>query len=206
VIAGDSFTRPLTSGWGTADVGGSWTVSTPSAFSVNGTDGRITFPAGAVRIAHLRSVTSTNTDVLVTLSSDKIATGSGLYTSVAARAVTGAAEYRGVLRMCADGRLTLRIDRNYVTIAPEVLVPAMTYASDVKLNVRVQAIGTSPTTIRARVWPADTNEPAAWLVSTTDNTLSMQTGGNVGLNIVLSSSASSTPITLSVDDLQVITS
>jgi hypothetical protein len=107
--------------------------------------------------------------------------------------------------MRSDGRLTLRIDRNYVVIAPEVLVPAITYANNVQLNVRVQAIGTSRTTIRARVWPTGTAEPSSWLVSTTDNTASMQTAGNVGINIALSSAASNAPITLSVDDLLVTT-
>jgi hypothetical protein len=172
---------------------------------VNGTAGRITFPAGAGRSAYLRSVNSSNTDTLVTLASDKVVTGSGLYTSVAARSVTGAEEYRGVLRMRSDGRLTLRIDRTSTNIAPEVLVPVITYGSNTQLNVRVQATGTSPTTIRAKVWPTGTAEPSTWLVSTTDNTASMQTSGSVGLNIYLSSGATNAPITLSVDDLLVTT-
>jgi 3',5'-cyclic AMP phosphodiesterase CpdA len=204
-VASDSFTRSIGTGWGTADVGGPWTVSTSSAFSVNGTAGRITLPAGGVRSAHLRSATSSNTDVLVTLSSDKIATGSGLYTSIVARAVVGAAEYRADLRMRPDGRLSLRLGRNYETIAPEVLLPAITYAANVPLNMRVQAIGTSPTTIRAKAWRTGTAEPSSWAVSTTDNTASMQSAGSVGLNVVLSSSASNAPITLSVDDLLVTT-
>lgn len=138
----------------------------------------------------------------MTLSSDKVATGSGLYVSVVARAV-GTNEYRAVLRMRSDGRLGLSISRNSVAIATEVLVPTHTYASNTQLKLRVQASGTSPTTIRARIWPVASAEPSTWLVSTTDNTAAFQSVGNVGLDTLLSSSATNAPITLSIDDLLV---
>lgn len=107
--------------------------------------------------------------------------------------------------MRPDGRLAVSITRNSVVIASEVIAPGVTYSSNQRINVRVQATGTSPTMIRAKVWPTTGVEPATWLVSTTDNTTSMQTAGNVGLDTLLSSSASNAPITLSIDDLLVTT-
>jgi hypothetical protein len=149
-------------------------------------------------------VTSSDSDVGLTLSSDKIATGSGLYVSVVARSV-GTNEYRAVLRMRSDGRMGLSLTRNSVTIAPEVLVPTLTYTSNAQFNLRVQATGTSPTTLRAKIWPTGNVEPSTWLVSATDSTSTLQTAGNVGFDTLLSSSASNAPITLSVDNLLVTT-
>jgi hypothetical protein len=68
-------------------------------------------PGGVSRQAHLRAVSTTDADVLVTISSDKLATGSGLYLSVSPRSVVGASEYRAVLRTQSNGRLSLRLDR-----------------------------------------------------------------------------------------------
>jgi hypothetical protein len=203
VLAADAFERSVSSGWGTADLGGAWTVSSTSAFQVASGGGRMSNPAGTSRQAHLRSTSATNTDFLVTLSSDKVATGSGLYVSVIPRSIAGGSEYRAVLRTRSDGRYTLRIDRGSTIISPEVVLADVTAGPNRRIDLRVQAIGTNPTTIRTKAWASGTPEPAAWTRSATDATAGMQQAGSVGFSVYLSSSATNGPIATSIHDLVV---
>ena len=200
-IATDLFERTSSGGWGTADVGGPWTVSSGSAFAVNAGAGTIANAAGTGLRAHLRSVSSIDTDVQLTLSTDKRATGSGLYVGVSPRALADGTEYRAILRTLSDGRYTLRLDRGSTIIATEVVLGGLTHAPDRRLELRVQALGTNPTTVRAKVWETGTAEPAAWARSVTDATPAMQQAGAVGLYTYLSSGASNGPIITSIHEL-----
>jgi len=155
------------------------------------------------RASTLRDVSTTDADVRATLSTDKLATGSGLYVSVVPRSVPGGSDYRAVVRTQSNGRLSLRLDRGATVIAPEIVVSGVTAAPDRRLDVRVQAIGANPTTVRAKVWEHGTPEPANWLRSATDATSGMQQPGAVGLRTYLSSSASNSPIVTSIHDLTV---
>ena len=71
------------------------------------------------------------------------------------------------------------------------------------VRVRVQVIGSSPTTVRAKVWSAAGAEPAAWAASVTDATAGLQTSGSVGFNTYLSSSSTNAPLAVRFDDLTV---
>jgi PKD repeat protein len=204
-LAEDRFARTLASGWGTAVLGGNWTVSTASAFSVNGAEGAVSSAAGGGRSAYLRSVTSNNTDLLVTLGVNKIPTGGGLYVSAVARSIVGAGDYRSVVRLMADGRVSVRLGRvgptgAEVTIRSNTIVPGLTYTTADRLLVRVQATGTNPTTVRTKVWKLGTTEPAAWTLTVTDATTNLQAPGSTGIVTYLSSSATNAPVALSVDD------
>jgi hypothetical protein len=64
--------------------------------------------------------------------------------------------------------------------------------------VRVQAVGASPTTIRAKAWKATAAEPAAWAAEKTDSTLGPPTAGSTGIRTI---STSQTVMTVSFDDL-----
>ena len=166
--------------------------------------GRFATSAGTSRLALLTTTAAIDTDLQVTVSNDRPATGSGLYLSVIARAVPGATDYRTVVRVRPDGRVSLRLDRGTsATIASEVIVPGLQVEPGQELRVRIQAVGTTPTTVRAKLWPAGSVEPTAWLVQTTDTTPALQAPGTVGLYAYLSSSASNGPITSAFDDLVV---
>jgi len=207
-LAQDLFTRSVASGWGSAPTGGAWTVSTPTASTVNGASGVITSTIGAGRTAYLRSVSSTTTDMVMSLASDKLNTGGGLTVSAVGRSIGGAGDYRSVVRFRSDGRMAVRLSRApasgaEVTIAPDIIVPGVTYTAADKILVRVQVTGTAPTTIRTKVWRAGTTEPTAWILSVTDSTANLQAAGNPGLVTYLSTTATNAPIALSVDDLLV---
>ncbi len=205
-LAEDSFERTTATGWGTAPTGGAWTTSPSTSLSVASGKGRMTHTAGSGRNAYLRAVNSASTRVVLTLSPDKVTTGSGLYVSTAGRAVTGAGEYRAKARLRSDGRIELSLIRTSATgaettIRTAALVPNLTYTAGSSFRVRLEVTGTSPTTIRARAWAQAAAEPTTWLVSTTDSTAGMQVAGAIGINSYYSSSATNAPLVLSVDDL-----
>src|SRR5690606_38604593 len=90
------------------------------------------------------------------------------------------------------------------TLAVTALGPDLVYTSGVSMRLRLQVSGTSPTTVRAKVWKGGTDEPSAWTLSRTDATASLQTAGGVGLAVYLAGSATNGPIRGRFDDLLVV--
>lgn len=206
-VAEDNFNRSIASGWGTALLGGAWTVYPASALSINGDEGRIATPTGGGRNAYLNTVSSNSTDFATTVSVDKVATGGGLYVSLAGRVVPGVGEYRAKIKFRADGKPSLSLVRTNsagaeTAIRSETLAGSLTYAPGEKLRTRVQVTGAGTTTIRAKIWKASEPEPSAWLVSVTDTTAALQVNGALGLLTFLSSSATNGPILTAFDNLE----
>jgi len=73
-------------------------------------------------------------------------------------------------------------------------VPGLTYTPGAKLLIRVQATGSSPTTLRSRVWLQGTPEPSTWLQTVTDSTDGLQVAGGVGVVAYLSGSATAAAV------------
>jgi hypothetical protein len=76
-------------------------------------------------------------------------------------------------------------------------------AANDQLRLRLQVTGTSPTTIRSKVWRDGAAEPAAWQVTAEDSTESLQKAGSVGLMTYLWGSATNFPVVVRFDDLSV---
>ena len=200
VLAQDLFGRTVTDGFGSADTGGAWSLTGPSRyFAVTGGVGQITIPSpGLTRKADLTSVSSSDTDVQTSMTLKQAVTGTGMYAAVVARRV-GDTAYLSRVRILADGTTYLQLMRDSSSLE-SIVVPGLTYTAGDTLQMRVQAFGTSPTTVRAKVWKAGTSEPANWQVTTTDTTAALQQPGSVGLTLYLSSSATTTPLVITIDD------
>jgi len=208
-FANDTFSRTVTDGLGAADTGGNWSLSGGSAtnFSVSSGLGRIriateNFGGGAT----LGSVSQLNTDLTMSVATDKPVTGSGLYISVRGRQVPNVGDYRTKLRLNSNGTVALSLSRVTAagagtTIQSEVTVSGLNYAVGDRINVRLQVTGQSPTTIRAKAWKAGTTEPLTWQRSVTDNTAGFQANGSIGIKLFLSGPSTNTPIEVSMDDL-----
>ncbi|WP_344801810.1 PKD domain-containing protein [Microlunatus ginsengisoli] len=209
-LATDTFGRTASNGWGNAETGGAWTrYGTASLFSVADGAGqiRLTTAGSGPRIA-LESVSSTSTEVAVKVSLDKIAGGGGSFVSVGARTI-GTNDYRAKVKLGTNGALTLYlvkvVNNAETTLVSTNLGSAFNYTAGGTLNVKVQATGTSPTTVQAKVWKSTQTEPASWQLTTTDSTAELQAGGGVGVVGYLSGSATGMPIVLKVDDLTAVT-
>ncbi|TFD12071.1 PKD domain-containing protein [Cryobacterium sp. TMT1-2-2] len=199
-LATDAFSRTLATGLGAADTGGAWTTTgTASNYSVSGGAGRLKAAAGATANAYLSGVSLLDTDMLVTTTLQQDATGSGAYTSLIGRRV-GTDDYRVRMKNLATGVVQLQLMHGATTLKAQN-VAGLTYTTGNALQLRVQVIGSAPTTIRAKVWALGTPEPSAWQTTVTDSTAAMQTPGAVGLAFYLGSTATVTPVTATFDDL-----
>ncbi|MGY1601003.1 PKD domain-containing protein [Geodermatophilus sp. SYSU D00815] len=202
-IAADAFGREVTGGWGTADTGGAWTVSgTASNASVTGGSGRLTAAAGTSIGAGLgfsaRDV-SVSADVLL----EKAASGGGTYASIGARAV-GATMYNAQLYFGSDGSVgvgLVAMVNGAETYLGYYTLPAK-YTAGTVLKLRLEAVGSGTTTLRAKLWPSGTAEPTAWQVSATDTTAALQGAGGLYTDLYISGSATAAQ-TLRLDGLAV---
>ena len=208
VFGQDTFTRTVVNGWGSADSGGSWSLSggTTSSYAVQSGVGRLVVPAaGATRSVYLDGVQRAAAETRVTVSTDKAQTGGGTYVSVVGRRVVGSGDYRARLRYLATGGVQASLVRNLAgeTTLTSATLPGVTSAPGQQLQVRLQVSGSSPTTIAMKAWPLGTPEPAAWSVTATDSSTALQGAGSVGLSTYLSGSVTNAPMTVSFDDLWV---
>ena len=209
-LANDAFAREVTGGWGSADLGGAWTrTGSATNFSVADGRGRIRMgAAGSGPAMSLSGAPSTDTDMRVKLGADKAATGGGIYLTAVPRQLADGSGYFADVRLLSTGAATLTLGRNVSgteTGLATASLPGLTVAPGDLLEVRVQATGTAPATLRAKVWAAGQPEPAAWSASVTDGTASLQAPGGIGLQTYLSGSATNAPVTGLFDDLSVMT-
>lgn len=200
-LASDTFGRTVASGFGSAQIGGSWTTN-GSGFSVNGSQGLETIgAAGEGPWAQLAGVSSTSVDVTAGLVLDKRPNAGAAYAGTIGRRV-GSNDYRLKVKVDSSGTVTLYAIRvsGGETALSTLIVPGLNYTPGSRLNTRLQVTGTSPTTIRGKVWLSTAAEPSAWQVSATDSTAGLQTSGSVGLHTYISSSATNTPWVFRFDD------
>ena len=207
-FASDTFTRTVTGGFGTADLGGAWTVAGGATnFSVNGAAGRVSTPAGGSRTAALDAVRQTAVEVRTSLSFDKPQTGGGTYVSVIGRRVNASNDYRLKLRAQSTGAVTAQLVRTVsgaeTVVQTVATVPGLNWTQGDVLRVRLRVSGTGPTSLSARVWEQGTTEPSTWQLQATDTTAALQSAGGVGVWTYVSSSATQTPMIVSIDDLVV---
>ncbi|MET0965599.1 MAG: PKD domain-containing protein [Nakamurella sp.] len=201
-FAADAFARTIAAGWGSADQGGAWTTTgVASKYSVGGGFGSMTAKAGETDGAILQAVSATDSDLTVTLSTDKLTSGNGTYVSVVGRRVGNNLEYQSRLRIQANGSVALMLgalrgSATVTTLKPEVTPSGLSFAGGSAVAVRFQVTGTAPTTVRVKAWKAGTSEPVGWQLTTTDSYPALQAPGSVGLQTYLSSSSSITPVTL----------
>ena len=204
-FAADAFGRTVSGGWGTADTGGAWTVTGgATGASVSGGVGRLTMTAPGSQPTAFLGTTSTDTDLRVSTSVDKVATGGGTYLSVVGRRVGTAGDYRLKLRVQSTGVVATSLVRTVSgteTVLASGTVAGVTYAPGQVLNVRLQVIGTGTTSLAAKVWPSTSSEPAAWQLTAGDTTLALQAAGSLGLVGYLSASSTNAPVTASFDGL-----
>jgi PKD repeat protein len=205
VVAQDSFTRTAATGWGTADIGGPWTTSSPSGSNVSAGTGVFVLTAGATRRATLASTSAANTVATASVSIDKAASGNGAYAGLVARFV-GGDFYQVRTRFMTGGSIAIQALHGDSTLLANATVSGLTYTPGAFLRMRVEVTGSSPTTIRGKVWAGSATEPSSWTVSVTDSTAALQQSGASGVLSYLSSAATNAPVTARYDDLQVTSS
>lgn len=197
-LAVDAFSRTVAAGWGDADTGGAWTVNSTSKLTVNGSAGRMASNAGSTLTATLGAVNVQDADLAVDFTIDRIPTQwMGISASLRQ---TSANSYSTRARVLPNSTIVLELLRNTSVLASRT-IPGLTAAPDVPLHLRIQAEGTNPTELRARIWQEGTAEPSTWQVAGTDTTPALQAPGAIRLTSYLSSTATNGPVSLTWDNL-----
>ncbi|SNR41381.1 PKD domain-containing protein [Blastococcus mobilis] len=198
--AADSFGRSVAEGWGTADVGGAWSMAGPA--SVSDGVGHLQLGVGRSSSGYLTGVSVADVAVQTAVSLDALPTGGGGYVYLVGRRVE-AADYRASLKVTATGKVVLglsRLEAGRETKLTAAELPGVVYTPGMVLLVRLDVSGSGTSVLGAKAWPAGTAEPAAWQVSASDSTAALQGPGGVGVAAFLSGSATK-PLRVDVDDL-----
>ena len=204
VIANDLFNRTVTDGWGQADTGGTWTLTTAASnFAVGGGAGTMRLAASSGPSAYLASTSARDVDLRTTMAFDKPATGGGVYASAVVRRI-GTSDYRVKVRVTGTDTTAYlaRTVGGVETILTSVPLPGVVVGAGDALSLRVRAVGGGTTTLNGKVWKVGTAEPGAWTTTATDTTAGLQSAGAVGVYAFLSGSATNAPITLSFPDFR----
>ncbi|MGS0685683.1 PKD domain-containing protein [Nakamurella sp. GG22] len=203
-IAADAFARTVATGWGTAETGGNW--GTSAGFSVTGNSGKLALTAkGQTRTNVLSGVSARDVDATLDVALDKVADGSGTQFSYLVRRTTGG-DYHLKLRYAATGSVTVsaaKLVGTTETLLSSATISGLTYTPNQVLKLRFQAVGAGSTALKAKVWKGSDAEPSAWLVSATDSEPTLQTAGSIGVVSYLTSTSTSAPVTVSIDNLKV---
>lgn len=199
-LASDGFARTVAAGsWGSADLGGAWTlVNGSAAFSVGSGVGQCAMQPTYDRQAYLNEIASTNTHIRVDLKSSSAYDGAAQSFNVIGRK-TAAGLYQARVRI-EDGLLRLYIMRGETALVSSTTI-SHAYVPDEVIKVDLLVAGTGPTTISAKMWLATASEPGSYQQTATDATAGYQEAGAIGFKFNLGSSAAAA--VYKVDNLQV---
>ena len=156
VLARDAFDRTVTGGWGSANLGGAWTVTSASRLSVNNvTGGAMSLAVSTGPLATLNATPIRDLDETVKVVADKQGTGGGYYVSLIGRR-TGTSDYRLKVRILntAVTAYLVRTLNGVETIVATQTIAGISYQPGDVLNLRLRVAGTGTTTLDARCGPA----------------------------------------------------
>lgn len=202
VVCGtDAFTRSVSSGWGTADSGHTWSVSgTAADWAVDGSKGTLLNPtANTARVATFTGATSLDADIILTAIPISAATG-GL---LAAGAI--------LRRVDASNMMLARVDFSHTASAVLVNIVkiiagvqttlasttlATTYSAGQRWRLQFQADGNL---FRMKAWPEAGTEPD-WQIFAEETTLA---GSASAVYLARFSGNTNVTTQLGIDDIQV---
>ncbi len=199
-IAADNFSRSVSSGWGTADVGGLWGVSdTSSGFSVQNGAGTITTTHGVARDA-LLDVGVADATITGTVNFSLTPDAGNAFAYIEAR--RGNTDgYRGQIRVGTNGNVFVQIRKTVngteSAVAPEAAT-GLNISTTATLAYRFTVQGSH---LQLRVWDASTGEPASWQSEADDTDITH--AGAVGVRGYLGNPVGNGPLTLTFDNFLV---
>lgn len=206
-VAADDFGRTVTNGWGTADVGGAWTVAGgTAAFAVANRTGTQTLTGpGSSTSALLAGVTAGTLTMTFDSTVTTAATGGGTTVSAIVRRV-GTTDYRVKLILLPGNVVHLAVSRvvnGAETVLREVNVTGLAYTPGTTLRLQATVDGSGPNAVTGTVWNAAGTAPAAPQISVSDTTAALAAPGAVGIASYLSGTSTSRGVAVVVDGLVV---
>jgi hypothetical protein len=207
-LVNDTFSRTVSSTWGSANIGGSYSLAgASSSFNVNNGSGSISIAAaGTGRGALLNSISRRDVDISFRVAANKVATGGKSYIYAVARH-NGNSEYRPRIILNANGTVSVHasvlINGVEMSLGTPVVVPGLSQSANSFIWFRAQVTGANPTTIRVKAWGAGMSEPG-WQFVTTSSHIDCQVAGSVGLRTYVSATSTNAPVAFRFDDYKVL--
>jgi PKD repeat protein len=211
----DSFSRVLAEGWGDAEVGGPWLLSSPGPiFRVDGTSGIIEVSDGTAQNAVGAGLQSygVNVEGVVSFSIDRAPDAASRFHTVQVyarrndRVSDGNNYYRYRVRVLGTGAMDVRLEKNVngvPTWLTDITPLDISFSPGTRYWIRWQAVGTSPSTnVRLRVWAEGTPEPTAWHAAAVVDEPALDENGTTGVRFQAPTlDQVNWPVRLVVDDL-----
>lgn len=202
ISGAEAWTANTTNGWGTPDVGTSWTLGGSAAVwsSSSGVGQLSESTVNAFRTAILAGADARNGEATFTASVPALATGSSLVTGLVVRRTVGVNQIWFCIDFGVGGTLGARIKRDVAGTTFDLggAPSAGTYTAGQRIRARCVWDGQD---LRMRIWPESGSEPTSWTSVGTDNQcVGAQTGfqfWRVGGN------TNTSPLVSSVDDLEI---
>jgi hypothetical protein len=176
----DTFTRTVSNGWGTPDIGAAWTTTGGSAsdYAVGSGYGSVTL--ASVNSSRNTSVTAIHpdSDTYCDMTTSALATGDSLFGAVVARMVDTSNRYLARLEFNTSNAIVLTVQKSVagaLTQLGTAYTLSLTHVAGTFIRVRFQLSGT---TLRAKAWLATSMEPTSWAIEVTDT--SFTAAGSIG--------------------------
>lgn len=205
-VAKDAFTRTTSNGWGTADVGGAWTINgTAANFATGGANATITMSAAnTTNYAYQAGQTYASHDVAATMTfSMSNVTGAAVSAGIILGWVSTSDYFVCRLNVSTAEVMTVDVEHRTTgtTISFPVTITSFAYTGQA-IRMRAQLAGE---TIRVRVWPAASAEPLTWDVeeSYSFDALLDRSKGAAGFRVNAATGNTNVPFTVTVDDWEV---
>ncbi len=198
--ASDAFSRTTSNGWGTAPVGGDWSIDygSSSDFATDGSAATMTLPASTTDEMVLSDVSAADTVTSVQLATDKLAAGDSQVFFLYARRTDDNNWYRLGVAFHTDQTVSMAIARKVAGTQTTLVSQAITretHAAGRVFNIVFSVVGS---TLSAKIWQDGTSEPSSWDESETDTAITAA-GANPLRGYV--GSASNAPVTAAWDNL-----
>ena len=170
----DTFTRTVSSSWGDADTGQTWSGS-GSSYSTDGSKALVTHSSANTTIVQTlatpTNVADSTLNVVASVSPATL-TGGAMKTNLRIRVVDSSNFYRLALQWATDGSLATSLDIVVagVSIGTNQVSAnlAITHSgSATQLRLKFQADGQA---LRAKIWKSTDVEPTTWTLETSDPT------------------------------------
>ncbi|MFI0233166.1 hypothetical protein [Streptomyces sp. NPDC017086] len=203
-LAADTFSRTVSSGWGTSDSGSAWTVSggTATDYSVAGGLGAHLLPvAGSSRRCILPALVA-DLDAYVSVTADQLATGAILTGGLVARYIDSENLYSAQLQFTTANAVALLVFKRVgsaETTLGSYTMPATTFAAGTLYRLRFKVVGSL---LRAKIWLASDVETPEWQVAATDTEL--PAAGFIGVRSISGAGNTNASPSVKYDDVQVV--
>jgi len=210
LIVNDTFNRTIANNWGSADLGGVYTLFSSTAdYSVN-KEGVMKIPtAGSTRRVTLDNVNESEIESSLKVKTDKLSTGStGSTFYLIGRKINNGDFYATKFRFNTNQTISIdgvkNISTQETSIGGNVTASGLTHQTNTFYIVKTRITGINPTLIQAKIWQEGAMEPTIWQYSFNDSTATnLQTSGAVGIGSTISSNSTNAPFMFTFDDYSV---